>query len=723
MTSITLPQPPLSSASLPVRIGPHDRITINGTQYGYAKPIEGFGYMLSRLDTQPRLVEEFSFEQLSNLRDTARYTYDRNWFAPGRKVTPGRQSLDRLSDIDDRELPKVLWKLEWVARFLSHEVNGNTTRSDQSMQALRPTIYAEICELEIAKSRRPGSGRKRMAGAESIVRDPPSIRRWRDWITSYELSGHNPCVLRDNRRNNGNRSPQVSSKITSLMWEFTVKYAQSHRPKKKHLYTDLCEAIDALPENVEAQSAGRPPVFAHPSLKTFCKAINKHDQFDIYAGRNGLKAAKIKYAMISAGTDVTRPFQRIEIDEWQVSLMTLLVDSGLWGQLTVQQQEECKGRMWICVAIDCATRCIVGMRLVDTPSSANVMATLRMAVSDKTDYATAAGALSPWDMRGSPEQVVSDSGSSFIADIVQAAIINLSAAPKIPPIDLTYFRGRIERVFGTVHTALISRFHGRTFADTVELGDYNPKLMANLDRNEIARILVRFVVDAYHNMPHCGLGGETPFNAWLRLTKLFGVIEPPDRDKKRAIFGVKLKRKLRTGGIHILGLSYNSEHLESYRRRVGEVEVDVCLDQEDIGLVSVKVGAEWLTVPCVRSGFDRISVRAWIETIKDLRRRFTDEAIIAEPIVRQAIKDIQTISTEAARRMGIGDHIDTPEMIEQAEQNLAIGFLWANSDADNTVNEANLFSQAYPAGGDDPKREPERQPAPPIRPTNFRMED
>lgn len=716
------PSPPPCPTSLHVRIGPYDRVTINGIPYSNATPIAG-GYALSRLDTHPPLVEEFSFEQLSNLRDTARYTYDRNWFAPEGRVTPRRQLLDRLSDLDDRELPKVLWKLEWVARFLNHEVNGNATRSDPSMLTLRPVIYAEICEFENAKSSRPDSVRKRMAGTETITRNPPSIRRWRDWITSYELAGHNPCVLRDNRRNNGNRNPQVSSKITSLMWEFTAKYAQPHRPMKKHLYTDLCEAIDALPENLEAQSAGRPPVFAHPSLKTFCKAINKHDQFDIYAGRNGLKAAKIKYAMVSVGADVTRPFQRIEIDEWKISLMTLLVDSGLWNQLTSQQQEECKGRMWICVAIDCATRCIVGMRLVDTPSSANVIATLRMIVSDKSGYGSAAGALTPWDMRGAPEQIVSDSGTSFIADVVQAAIIDLSAAPKIPPIDLTHFRGRIERVFGTVHTALISRFHGRTFKDTSELGDYNPWLMANLDRNEIARILVRYVVDVYHNMPHCGLGGETPRNAWLRLTKLFGVIEPPDRDKMRAIFGIRLKRKLRAGGIHILGLNYNSEHFESYRRRVGDVEVDVCLDQEDIGSVSVKVGAEWLTVPCVRSGFDRISVRTWIETIKDLRRRFTDEAKIAEPIVRQAIKDIQTISTGAARRMGIGDYIDTPEMIEQAEQNLSIGFVWANSDADNTVNEVNIFSQAYPAGGDDLKREPERQPAPPIRPTNFRMED
>lgn len=737
-TTVAPPPPPPQPTVLPVRIGPFDRVIINDIPYGNAKPIDDVGYTLSRLDVSPPLVEEFTHERLAELREKPGYAFDRNWFAPEKAQARQRAGVDRLADLHDHEVSKVMWKLELVTRFLKREAAGEATRSDESMEALLPVVYAEVCKLEVAKTRAPGSTRKPMAGTATIVRDPPCVRRWRDWINDYERSSFNPCALRDNRRNSGNREPQIKAKVAMMILDYAVKYAAPHRPKKKHLHKDLCDAIDALPENVSAKAEGREPPYKHPSLKTFCKAIKKLDKFDVYAGRYGILAARRKFAMVAAGPDITRPFQRIEIDEWQVSLMTLLVDSGLWNVLSPEQQAAVERvRMWLCAAIDCATRCVVGMRLARTPSAANAMATLRMMVSDKSVYASSVGALSPWDMRASPEQVANDSGASFIADITQGAIIDLTGAPKIPPVDLTYFRGRIERLFGTVHTMLISRFHGRTFENTVELGDYKPQVMANLTVDEIAWMLPRFVVDVYHNMPHEGLGGETPRNAWLRLTKHFHVIEPPDRDKIRAIFGVRLKRVIRKGGMHVLGLNYNSEYLEAYRRRVGDGEtVEVRLDQEDIGFISVRVGRDWLTVPCVLSGFERISVGVWKATLADLRRRFAREAEIAEPIVREAIRAIQKMAEKAVLRCGIGDYIETPEDIERAERDLSISFAWAKpyAEAGDGVadgSEGDLFSRAYPAGGDAPKAAAasgaaEASPTPPESKRGtpkFRMED
>jgi putative transposase len=726
------PPPPPPPPVLPVRIGPFDRVTINDIPYGNAKVIVGVGYSLCRLDVSPPLVEDFSHDQLAKERNKPGYAFDRDWFAPEKAEVRQRTSIERLADLHDHELPVVMWKLEWVTRFMKHEDAGTANRTDDSMLALRPIIYAEIAEMAIAKIHTPDRKRKPQAGTEIKLRLPPCVRRWRDWINDYEEAGCNPCVLRDNRRNSGNREPQITAKVAVMIVQFAVKFAALNRPKKKHLHKDLCDAIDDLPENVKAKAEGKKPPFEHPSLKTFSKAIKKLDKYDVYAGRYGVLAAKRKFAMVAAGLDVTRPFQRIEIDEWQVSLMVLLIDSGLWEFLSPEQQAAVERvRMWICAAIDCATRCIVGMRLSRTPSSANVMATLRMMVSDKSVYATAVGAVTPWDMHGSPEQVASDSGPSFIADITQGAIIDLTGAPKIPPVDLTYMRGRIERLFGTVHTVLVSRLHGRTFENTVALGDYKPEAMANLTVDEIAWMFPRFAVDIYHNLPHAGLGGETPRNAWLRLTKEFGVNEPPDRDKIRAIFGTRLKRTIRKGGIHVLGLNYNSEYLEAYRRRIGDEEiVDVRLDHEDIGFVSVRVDEEWLTVPCVQSGFERISVKVWTDTLADLRRRYTREAEIAEPIVREAIRAIQRMSENAIVRAGIGAYIETAEDIERAERDLAISFAWAKPEpeAGATDDQGDLFSRAFPASGDakpaaDPEPTAPPQSSPNAAPPKFRMED
>jgi putative transposase len=697
------PQPPLPSpAILQVRIGPFDRITLAGVPYGNAKAVDGVGYSLSRLDVSPPITETFSHAQLHLERAKPDYAFDRNWFAPEKAATRERTSIERLADLDDDELPKVMWKLEWVTRFLKREVDGKITRSDDAMEAAILEVHSEVIALDVAKTRVSQGTKKRRAGSATKLREPPCVKTWREWVLAYERADLDPCSLRDNTHGSGNRNSKIDIKIAVLMWKHAVRYAAPNRPKKKHLYKDLCKEIDELPENVQAASEDKP--LPCPSDKAFYKVISKLDKYDVYAGRYGVSAAKRRFVMVSTGLDVTRPGQRIEIDEWQVSLMVLLNDTGLWEHLTPEQQAEAKPlRMWLCVAIDCATRCILGMRLAQTASSANVIAVLRMVVSDKSNYASAVGAITPWDMYLSPESIASDSGSSFIADITQATIIDLTGAPKIPPVGLPHLRARIERMFGTVHTALISRFHGRTFENTVALGDYQPGAMASLNVDELAWVMVRFVVDAYHNMPHAGLGGETPRNAWLRLTKMFHVNEPPDRNKMRAIFGIALTRKIRAGGIWVLGLNYNSEHLEAHRRRIGDgVELEVRLDAEDIGAISVRVGKDWLTVPCVRTGFDRITVRVWTVTLADLGRRFTREARVAEPVVREAIRAIQQVSDDAIACSGIGTLIDTPEDIDRAERNLAISFSWAKPNPDISSSGDGLFANVFPAGDDAP---------------------
>ena len=210
-----------------------------------------------------------------------------------------------------------------------------------------------------------------------------------------------------------------------------------------------------------------------------------------------------------------------------------------------------------------------------------------------------------------------------------------------------------------------------------------------------------------------GLGGETPRNAWRRLTKAFHVNEPPDRDKMRAIFGIKKTYKIRAGGIHMLGLNYNSEHLEVHRRHVGSgVEVDVRVDAEDIGAISVRVGKDWLTVPCVHGGFDRVRLSDWIATLADIGRRFAREAKVAEPAVREALRAIQQVSANGIARSGIGARIDTVAEIERAERDLAISFTWAKPDPQISSTGAGLFDNLVPVGGDEPSAKAAPQIAP-----------
>lgn len=92
------------------------------------------------------------------------------------------------------------------------------------------------------------------------------------------------------------------------------------------------------------------------------------------------------------------PLQRVEMDEWQIDLATLLGDSGALEGLAAEDRAKfAVGRRWIYVAIDCATRCVLGFRIVATPNAQDAIRTLNLIIQDKTPIALAAGCVSRWD--------------------------------------------------------------------------------------------------------------------------------------------------------------------------------------------------------------------------------------------------------------------------------------------------------------------------------------
>ena len=326
--------------------------------------------------------------------------------------------------------------------------------------------------------------------------------------------------------------------------------------------------------NKTRAAAGLAPL-SQPSSKLFAAKIGDLTAYAVCAGRKGIAAARKKFVSISGGLDVTRPGERIEIDEWRVPLQTLIVDAGVWELLTLELQEKvARERWWLSVAIDCASRCILGMRLAPTANSTSAIAVLAMVCANKRRFADAVGALTPWDMRCGFETVATDQGSAYIGDEFRAALVGAGGTPFNPPAGLAEMRARVERIFGTIHTQLISRFTGRSFENTVVLGDYPSEARASLTIDELASVLVRYVTDIYHNLPHEGLNDETPRNAWFRLTKLYNTPPPPDADTRRNIFGVKLTRALTTRGVRFLNVFYQSHDLQAYRRKVGDVEVE-----------------------------------------------------------------------------------------------------------------------------------------------------
>jgi len=659
------------------RIGPLDCVTLGGVRYRRHEQNLVGGYILARVD-DPKVTAPFSHARIHQLSEQPGYAFEKGAFDPGVIKARHEGGLDRLGDLPKKEVDELLWRYRLCHGFLRMERKKRATRSDRSIKAVLPLIQAEMAVEEEKKAARLNANgdllQPRAGEPIPPARRSPSPRTLRTWLRRLEAGQWKAIALRKRLRLCGDRITQrFTHEERTLLAEYALKYASETRPTIQDIYRLFAAEVER--RNGERKPMGL-PLLRLPSYHRMCQEIRALPAFDVYAGRHGLPAAMAKFAMVANGADVERPLQRVEIDEWRVELFALCRDAGILERLSDDLKTQIAAvRLWVCAAIDARTRVILGMKMGPSPDASLALEVLEMVVSSKKPYADAAGARSPWDQCGSPETVVHDQARSFLSVVFRRAVIDLEAQADAPTAGLANMRGRVERLFKTVGMQALSPFTGRTFGSINEKGDYDPEKRVSLELPELCRVLVRWSVDVYHNTPHAGLGGETPANAWKRLVAAYGVIPPPDRHVKRAIFGTEIDRVVSAKGVRVLGLYYNCHELQAYRRQHGDVAVEVKVDSMDLGHVSVRVGdAGWLAVPCLRPLFDDVSVETWRIASAQLRRSFAAEARLNDEIVAAAIRDAWEVAAQAQARAGILTTRPTREELDRDEEKLGFGF-------------------------------------------------
>ncbi len=679
------------------RFEPNDLVSIAGARHVYLRAEEA-GHVL-RLHGSA-LETSLTHAEMARAASTADFVHQRGFFEPAGAFAREHSGVDRLADIPAKERPKVMWKLYWVEAALAAEAEGTTTRSDASLKTFIEAKQKDASELDYAKDDSFGPRRKRRAGNESVLRDPPRPRTLRNWIAIYEKSGCAAHALRDRYRYCGNREPRLAPEIYGILKEAVATYATEKRPTIVKVHETLELKLRDLNNEREAKEL---EALALPSLKRVRKAIKALPAFATYAGRRGLKAARKRYLLTKGQIVATRPGERVEMDEWTIHLHKLLIESGAWMKLTETERRGFAGRLTSAVAIDVATRCIVGISVGATATSALALTALRFMASDKGAVAAAAGCATPWDIAFSPEMIFTDGGSALTSDATVAAIRDLGSGHRVPPAEEPEKRPFIERFFGTLDLSFLPYFTGRTFSGIDEKGDYDPQLRASLSTEAFCKALVRWIVDDYHNTPHDGLGGETPRRAWLRLNNLYGVVPPPAADARRAIFGVELERKTSLRGVRLGGLHYADADLGEAILQRGLTTVSIRFDPDDLGAVSLRVGDKWRRLPCRMQGLAGVSWATWTSAAADLRARYANAAAITRNVVLDAIAAITAIAAEGEASVGITRLAPTLEEVERVETGLLAGFELPDEAMDDAGIEAqNPFERAIATGGAPP---------------------
>jgi putative transposase len=686
---------PTPRGGLRLLLGAYDRIITGKVAYTCADSTTTAGYVIARADN-PNVTETITREQMDVLRRAPGFRHDRDFYNPAAAKARLIAGVAHLRDLPEKEQKDILFKQDWCIRFLKMVATGDATKSDAKMETAIKAISEDMDEVSKLKALK---NKKKIAGKRSASTLPgPSPKYLRKWLKKLIDANMNPLALRDRRcLSSGNWTSPYKGAIYAIMYKHALRFLSPEQPTRTELHEAMEIEITAL--NDERVAAGLEP-YEIPQYDRFCEEIKGLSKFEVMSAREGPDVARNYFRAVGDGlVDVVRPLQRVEIDEWTVHLHILFIRAGLWDALTDAEKKAVERvRMVLCVAVDCATRCILAMSLSRTANPRNAIRCLDMGLSEKQDYADAAGALTPWDMYGTWETACTDAGSSFANDDFCVRVIDAGITFEIAAAGVPFLRGTVERLLQSIGQKMVKRFTGRTGSNVVDKGDYDSQARASIDVDELAQAFVRYAVDHYHNSPHAGLRGEMPRACWLRLTELYGVRPPPDPGKRRAIFGVAMRATADADGLRVLGVQYKAPEISHLFTQVGPSEVEVRVDLQDMGVISAKIGDVWIAIegPEELAG---IHVDDWIAAVAELQRRHADMAKLTRRIVLEAAKYLNDLADKGRARIGIADTPTSALALARAHRNIKIGVSFlADGKAAREANRG-LFDDALEVTG------------------------
>lgn len=530
----------------------------------------------------------------------------------------------------------------------------------------------------------------------------PKAHEFLKWVRRYDTMGKLGIVPRKHKR--GNRKDRYCPQVLALVAKHAHTFLRAERPTRELAYGDLKVEISDL--NNMRRRAGQPDL-PTPDYDFMCKAIRRLAPFDVAAGRHLDEHAKRKFHPSRGGIPgIFRPMQRIEMDDWECHLHNLAIELDLWDCLSPDVQEAAeKTRTTLSAAICCATRVLPAVVLSLGPHSINTKTLLRMCMSDKTSLALAVGCETPYEYRGNPWQAAGDEGSAILNSITNGVCQAGGIEYICPQIETPQQRAKIERVFQTFEIRSLLRFSGRAFSNPQVRGKYEAEARAVTTVEELAALILRFIVDVYHNTPHDGLDGQTPRACWLELTKKYAP-RAAGKPLLRRMFGEHYKVTLHPNGIEIFGNWYTNPALEKRARDLPQRDYTVIVDEEDLGGISVQIDdGKWLEVagPDCMNG---VSATVWNMALASMRRENKHVEAITRSTVLRAIAYAQEADAKTRARLSIRFRLKTPEELEALRNSIgpAIRHAAKRSFPGRAEHQLDMFAGGIRVGSMAPRR-------------------
>jgi putative transposase len=280
-----------------------------------------------------------------------------------------------------------------------------------------------------------------------------------------------------------------------------------------------------------------------PARNSVIKRIRALDARLAARRRLGAKDAEAVALSTPGALEAAAALDLVQIDHTLADVM--IVDS------TYRQSI---GRPWLSIAIDVASRAVLGYHVgLEAPSALAVALCIEHAVLPKTDGGSPDEA--PWEMFGLPKNLHADNGPEFHGEALTRGCSEYGITLLHRPVARPRFGAHIERLIGT----MMGRVHllpGSTDASPTARGSYKSEKEAKLTLAEFTDWLRLEIAGAYHHSIHRMLG-TTPAAAWAK-SLASGAKPALPADPHRFVVGFLpvVHRTLQRNGLHFERMRY-----------------------------------------------------------------------------------------------------------------------------------------------------------------------
>ncbi len=323
------------------------------------------------------------------------------------------------------------------------------------------------------------------------------------WVRQYEQSQSVMALVAERRGNGHDRL----GRACELLMQRTVeeRYLSRARNSLKDTLIHLHVAVEKENELIDTECA-----IPKPSYRALRRYVGRLDKFEVMARRYGEGYARRWFRAYGKGAIATRALEIVQIDH------TILdVEVAFLGVLRL-------GKPTITVVLDTYTRMVLGLEVTFQPASyLCVMDALCTSILPKDALMAPlrhSGVVrNDWPAFGVPELLLVDNGREFRGHDLKNACAHLGMDIRYCPPRSPWFKGAVERFLLSLKNSLIAQLPSRTFPIKEEQGDREPDGYA-IDLDDLRAVLVKWVVDVYHESPH-GMNGLTPRAMWEQATR------------------------------------------------------------------------------------------------------------------------------------------------------------------------------------------------------------